>query len=115
METGTQELIYQVITIVISIGLAALGTYAKKLITTKIDVTRYGFSNDKVERILDNAVNYAEGQAKIYAKLESQKLSSSGKLDAAKKYINKVDPTVIAKYGNLLDEMISRKVTQVIR
>lgn len=114
METGTQELIYQMITIILSIGLTALGVYAKKLIITRIDIAKYGFENDRVERIIDNAINYAEGQARIYAKRESVELSSNGKFEAAKKYIDKVDPTIIAKYGKQLDVMIDRKVAQVL-
>ena len=115
METATQELIYQIITIVISLGLTALGVYAKKLITTKIDIAKYGFDNDRLERILDNAINYAEARAKNYAKTQSAALASSEKLAVAKLYINKMDPAIISKYGNQLDEMIERKVIQVIK
>lgn len=115
METATQELIFQIMSIVISLGLTALGVYAKKLITTKIDVTKYGFENDKVERILDNAINYAEAKAKQVAKEKSITLAGSEKLHAARKYIDKVDPTIISKYGKQLDDMISRKVIQVIK
>jgi hypothetical protein len=115
METATQELIFQIITIVISLGLTALGVYAKKLITTKIDVTKYGFENDRIERILDNAVNYAEGKAIEHAKAGAIKLAGNEKLGMARKYLDKVDPTIIAKYGNQIDDMISRKVIQVIK
>jgi len=115
METATQELIFQTITIVISLGLTVLGVYVKKLITTKIDVTKYGFENDRIERILDNAINYAEGKAREHAKTGSIKLAGNEKLYAARKYIDKIDPTIVAKYGNQLDDMISRKVIQVIK
>lgn len=115
METATQELIYQIITIIISLGLTALGVYAKKLITTKIDVTKYGFENDRIERILDNAINYAEAKAKQVAKDKSITLAGHEKLHAARKYIDRVDPTIIEKYGTQLNDMISRKVVQVLK
>ena len=115
METATQELIFQIITIVISLGLTALGVYVKKLITTKIDVTKYGFENDRVERLLDNAINYAEARAIKHAKTQSLKLAGNQKLGLAREYLNKIDPTIIAKYGNKIDDMITRKVIQVIK
>ena len=114
METATQELIFQLMALVISLGLTALGVYLKKLITTKIDIAKYGFDNDRVERILDNAVNYAESYALSYAKRESTTLASNEKLDIAKKYIDKIDSAIIVKYGNKLDVMLKRKVIQVL-
>ncbi len=114
METATQEIIFQIITIVISLGLTVLGIYVKKFITTKIDIAKYGFDNARLERILDNAINYAEASARNYARLESAKLSSNGKFEAAKMYIDKIDPSIIAKYGKKLDQMIDRKVIQVL-
>ena len=115
METATQELIFQIITIVISVGLTVLGVYAKKLITTKIDVTKYGFENERVERLLDNAVNYAEGEARTYAKTQAQQLAGNEKLGIARQYLNSIDPTIIQKYGKQIDDMLSRKVVQVIK
>ena len=114
MDTTMQELIFQTMMIIISVGLTAIGVYAKMLITTKIDVTKYGFENERVERILDNAVNYAEGRGKQYAKAKSESLASNKKLDFARQYINQVDPKIVAKYGAQLDDMIGRKVVQAI-
>jgi len=114
METATQELIFQIIMIIISLGLTALGVYAKKLITTKIDVTKYGFENDRIERILDNAVNYAEAIAIRKAKDQAVKLTGNSKLTLAKGYIDKIDPAIINKYGNQIEDMLSRKVIQVL-
>lgn len=115
METATQELIYQTITIIVGIGLTAIGVYLKKLITTKIDVTKYGFENDRIERILDNAVNYAEAKARQKFKDQAIKLAGNSKLGLARKYLDKVDPMIISEYGNKIDDMISRKVVQVIK
>ncbi|WP_373073873.1 phage holin, LLH family [Sulfurimonas sp.] len=112
METTTQELIYQFMALLISGILAILGAYVKQLIKTKIDVTKYGFENDKVERIIDNAINFAEQKSKVLSKSTSVKLAGSDKLKVAKEYINKVDKNVVTKYADQLDDMIDRKIAQ---
>lgn len=112
MDTATQELIYQGITIGLSFILGLIGLAVKGWIADNVDASRYGFENDRVERILDNAIFKAEQYAKEYAKEQATKLSGNNKLSHAREYINKVDPTLIAKYGDQLDNMISRKVAQ---
>ena len=112
MENTTQELIYQFLALLISGLLALLGAYIKRLIQTKIDIEKYGFENDRVERIIDNAINFAEQKAKEYAKTQSGKVASSQKLTTAKRYIDKVDKNIIEKYGTQIDDMITRKVAQ---
>ena len=112
METTTQELIYQLMALFISGILAVIGAYAKKLITTKIDIAKYGFENERVERIIDNAVNFAEQKGKEYVKDKAGRIKGSAKLDFAKKYINEVDKNIIKDYGTQIDDMISRKVAQ---
>jgi len=114
METTTQELIYQAMTIVISGVLGLIGVYVKNFLTTKIDIAKYGFENDKVERIITNAVNYAEIKGKSFAKDVAKDSANSKKLDLARHYINQVDKDIITKYGNELDLMIERKVAQVL-
>jgi hypothetical protein len=112
MENTTQELIYQLMAL-IAIGiLAILGAYLKKLIQTKINIQKYGFENDRVERIIDNAINFAEQKAKEYSKIQSEKIASNEKLTTAKLYIDKVDKNIIEKFGTQLDDMITRKVAQ---
>jgi len=115
METTTQELIYQIMMILISGILTIVGAYAKKFIQTKIDIEKYGFEKSKVEAIIDNAVNFAEQKGKVYAKDKSVGLAGSAKLDLAREYINKIDKNIVTKYGNELDYMIERKVSQVIK
>lgn len=112
METTTQELIYQFMVILVSGILAILGAYVKQLIKTKIDVEKYGFENERVERIIDNAVNFAEQKGKEFAKVQTVKIASNEKLDFARKYINGVDKDIIEKYGTQIDDMIARKVAQ---
>jgi len=112
METTTQELIYQVMLLVITGVLTVIGSYVKDLLVTKIDVTKYGFDNERVERIIDNAIDYAEQRGKAYAKGSSIKLASNDKLATAKVYIDKVDRDIVIKYGQTLNDMIERKVHQ---
>ena len=108
----TEELIMQLLMLVVTGAIAIVGNYLKNFIKTKIDVTKYGFENDRVERIIDNAIHYAEQQGKHYAKNAGVKLAGSKKLDFARYYINKVDTGVVAKYGEQLENMIERKVAQ---
>lgn len=112
METTTQELIYQVILLLVSGILAILSAYLKKFIQTKIDIEKYGFENERVERIIDNAINFAEQKGKEFAKVQASKIASTDKLDFARKYINGVDKNIVEKYGTQLDDMIARKVAQ---
>lgn len=115
METTTQELIYQLLTLVASGVLATIGAYLSTYIKTKIDVTKYGFENDKLERIITNAVDYAEQKATSYAKKHSLSLAGSQKLDYARNYINMVDRNIVKDYGDSLKLMIERKVEQHIK
>jgi len=112
MDTTLQELINQGLILLITAIFAVVGAYLKQLIKTKIDVTKYGFENDRVERILDNSVSYAEQKAKDYSKGQASNIASSKKLDFARKYINTVDRAVVEKYGTELNSMIERKVAQ---
>lgn len=114
MEQATGELIYQLVVLVMSGVLAMIGAYAKKYLTTKIEIAKYGFENERVERIIDNAVAFAEQKGREYAKTQSTKLESNKKLDYARKYIDSVDRGIIEKYGEQLNGMITRKVIQTI-
>lgn len=112
METTTQELIYQVLTLLSSVILAVIGAYVKSLIKTKIDIAKYGFENDRVERIIDNAISFAEQRAKEAIKTDTPRLAGSDKLNVAREYINRVDKDIVVKYATQLDDMITRKVAQ---
>ena len=115
METTTQELIYQLLALIVSGILTIIGASLKKFITTKINIAKYGFENEKVERIIDNAVNFAELKGKDFAKDKAREITSKYKHSTALKYINEVDKSIIEKYGKNIDDMITRKVQQVIK
>lgn len=114
MEQTAEGLIFQFIALVMTGVLTLIGTYAKKYIATKIELEKYGFENERVERIIDNAIAFAEQKGIEYAKAQSAKLESSKKLDYARKYIDSIDRGIIEKYGEQLNGMITRKVIQTI-
>jgi hypothetical protein len=112
METTVQELIYQIIVLFLSGLLAVIGGYVKNLIRSRIDFEKYSFENARVERIIDNAISYAEAQGKEFARDSSLKMTSTAKHNKALEYINKIDKSIVTKYSDILDHMIERKVLQ---
>jgi len=108
MTTASSELVYQLAAIVVSTISAVVGSYLKSYLKTNKFVKEYDLYNSKVERVLDNAIMYAEAKAKKYA---GEKVS---KMDLAIKYIDIVSPDIIHKEGAKLELMIDRKVQQVI-
>jgi len=115
METTTQELIYQVMLIVATGILSFIGAELKSYLAKKKAILGYEFDNTRIERIIDNAVNFAEQKGKQYVKIQARKIASSDKLDFARDYIDKVDKNIIGKYGVKIDDMIERKISQVIK
>jgi len=114
METTTQEIIFQGLALLVGGVLATIGAYLKVLITTKIDIAKYGFENDRVERIIDNATAYAEQRGNEYVAKYAKEVASSKKLNYARAYINRIDIELVRKYGDKLDYMIERKLEQRI-
>ena len=114
-QTATQEIIFQLLSGIVGIVLTAMGGYATAYFKTKIDTEKYGFENDMVERVIGNAVASAEAAGNVFLKNQSKKMSSSAKLEIARSYINKnIDPKVITKYADNINDMIERKVIQVL-
>ena len=109
LSTTTGELVYQLASIIISAVVAVIGAYVKNWLKTSKLNQEYNFYNDRLERILNNAVQYAELKGKELAKkgIEKRKL--------ALKYIEMVSPDVIHKEGEKLETMLDRKVAQVFK
>ena len=118
MDNSTQQFVYEALMIIIGVAITAASGYASIYLHKKTTMDKYGFDQEAVERILDNAVHYSESVAsklsKIGAESADKKLSSIEKLRLARTYINKVEPSLISKYGDTLDVMITRKVSQTI-
>ena len=111
MDTALQELIYQFMAILGSGLIGWIGLEVKSYIAKKKAIMGYEFDNDKMERIINNAVDYAETRGNEYFKVQAKKMASSEKLDTAREYINMVDAKKVQELGNTLDAMISRKVS----
>ena len=105
---ATTELVIQGALMVISLVTTIIGAYAKKWLETSAFSKKYNLDNEITERLLNNAVNYAEAIAKQKAikGIEKKKL--------AQEYLDKISPDTVAKYGSQLDMMLERKVVQVI-
>lgn len=109
MQNGTQELIYQFMAILISGLITVVSVYLKKFLKTNEYISEYNLYNEKTERVLENAVLYAEEKAKGYAKGEISKRNF------AMAYIDNIAPDVIAREGIKLEMMIDRKVGQLTK
>lgn len=108
MDTGTGQLIFEAVAIIISLVAGVIGYYGKKFLETNEFVAKYNLNNEKTERILANAVAYAERMGKEKAK------EHISKRDYAIKYIDSVSPELIKEYGDKINLMLDRKVEQVL-
>ena len=115
MDTTIQEIIYQTIMITAAGVLTFIGTEIKSYIRKKKYILGYEFDNARVERIIDNAVHFAEAKGSEMMVKEVKKMSSNTKLNVAVAYINKVDKDLADRYGDNLPDMIARKVEQRFR
>lgn len=107
--TSFQELIFSILSLVTTSVISLIGYYIK----TKIDISKYGFDNDKFERIIDNGISYANKVSASHIKRKSVELSGHKKLGIAKKYINNYITTKdIKKYKLKIEDMIERKLIQ---
>lgn len=73
----------------------------------------YSFYNDKVERVLENAIRYAENMVRVSAgKAVPGYDPGATKMDIAKNYIRVQASDVYEKEGNI-ESLIERKVSQI--
>lgn len=114
METTTQQIAFQLMMLILSGILAMISAYVKKYLETKVQIAQYGFDNERIERIIGNAVSFAEQKGASHLKQYAEKIAGNEKLDFAKQYIDTVDKSIIEKYGGQLDMMIERKINQTI-
>ena len=107
MTTATNQLVFEVSSMIITVIFAAVGFYVKKFLTTNAFVKEYNLYNEKTERVLANAIAYAEAKAKGITEDQISKRSM------AVSYIEKISPDIIKKEGDKLELMIDRKVHQL--
>ena len=101
------SVLYETVAVVITGIFAILGMYVRKFLQTNSKAVEYNLYNERTERILANALAYAETAAKGLAK------SKLDKKKVAKEYIKKVAPDIIDKEGDKLNIMLDRKEVQI--
>lgn len=109
MVSSTSQLLIEVSYIVISGVISMLGVYIRKFLVTNEYAKKYNLYNEKTERILTNAIMYAEANAK---NLVTDQIT---KRHLAVSYIEKISPDIIAKEGDKLEMMLDRKVEQMFQ
>ena len=107
METGTQQAVYELVSLVITAIVAILGIYIRNFIATNKTIAKYNFDNERTERLLTNAILFAENKAKEKA---AEKIS---KRDMSISYLDKISPDVIAANGDKIQLMLDRKLEEL--
>lgn len=107
MTTTTNQLVFELSSLIITAVFGIVGYYVKKFLVTNEFVKKYNLDNEKTERLLANALAYAEAKAK--EKTESE----INKRQFAVSYLEKISPETIAKHGDKLELMLDRKFEQL--
>lgn len=107
METGTQQAVYELVSLVITAIVAILSIYIRNFIATNKTIAKYNFDNERTERLLANAILFAENKAKEKV---AEKIS---KRDMSISYLDKISPDVIAANGDKIQLMLDRKLEEL--
>lgn len=91
---------------IVGIIFAGLFGYLVKFAKEKIQ-------NEALEKLLVDAIGYAEELASAIIKNKVKNIKYEGKMAVAKEYIDKIDPEVIKKYGDNIELLIERKLGQI--
>ena len=102
----TQTLITNLTDLLVTAILGVITYYVKEFLQTNSTIKKYNLDNEKTERLLFNAISYAQ----VAVKKETDKQIS--KRELAIKYLERVDPVTVQKYGDVLHDMLDRKVEQ---
>ena len=103
----TQTLLSQLSDLFITTIMAIITYYIKEFLQTSSFVKKYNLDNEKTERLLANAISYAESNSKKYVN------ENITKRDLAIKYLEKVSPTTVNQFGEIIHDMLDRKVEQL--
>lgn len=107
MTTTTNQLVFELSSIIITGIFGVLGYYVKKFLSTNEFVKSYNLYNEKTERVLENALAYAEAKS---LGITAEQIS---KKQMAVSYIEKISPDIIKKEGDKLELMLDRKLQQM--
>lgn len=104
MEEIIGQLVFEVVSIIVSLAFAVVAGYLKYYLSSNATAIKYNLYNERVERILENALVYSEtdksGVAGVVNKI-------------AKNYIAEVAPDIYKAEGERLDIMLDRKKAQI--
>ena len=107
METGTQQAVYELASLVIATVVTILGIYIRNFIATNKTIAKYNFDNERTERLLTNAILFAENKAK-------EKVAEEiNKRDMSISYLDKISPDVISANGDKIQLMLDRKLEEL--
>lgn len=105
--TGGTELTLQLFLLVATIVIGLIGYFAMKWLRTSEYAKKYNLDNERTERILTNAIAWVDG----IVKTEGNAYLIKHKLSIA--YFNKVAPDLVKKYGDAINDMVTRKMVQL--
>ena len=104
---AAMDAVYEISVIVITFGISIVGVYLRNFLQTNKKAIEYNLNNERTERILANALAWAESKALEYAD------SKFNKTQLAKKYVEDVAPDIIKNEGKKIDLMLERKEVQL--
>lgn len=108
---GVMDVLNQILLLIITSVIAAVGEYTRRRIKQSTDVAAYSFKNDAIERIMSNAVAYAEDKYRVAEKVPS---TGPDKLLTAMKYVDDVTTTgSVVSSSDITQAMIERKVAEL--
>lgn len=107
LDNGTQQAIYELASLVITAVVTILGIYIRNFIATNKTIAKYNFDNERTERLLTNAILYAENKAKQVVK------DGINKRELSIKYLDDISPDVIKANGDKIQLMLDRKLEEL--
>ena len=107
LDNGTQQAIYELASLVITAVVTILGIYIRNFISTNKTIAKYNFDNERTERLLTNAILYAENKAKQVVK------DGINKRELSIKYLDDISPDVIKANGDKIQLMLDRKLEEL--
>ena len=107
LDNGTQQAVYELASLVITAVVTILGIYIRNFINTNKTIAKYNFDNERTERLLTNAILFAENKAKQMAK------DGINKRDLSIKYLDDISPDVVKQNGDKLQLMLDRKLEEL--
>ena len=107
LDNGTQQAIYELASLIITAVVTILGIYIRNFIATNKTIAKYNFDNERTERLLTNAILYAENKAKQVVK------DGINKRELSIKYLDDISPDVIKANGDKIQLMLDRKLEEL--